>query len=126
MRVPPDGLSAEARNHLEHQKGSVNQIFKMALEINAIVLSDMEIPDVYWKGLPKVHDSNKELLYGIQNLCICFMYFFQGVLVSETCVVMDYSRILETLFSLCLMISKHFLMGSRRNFCIVDFHCGLV
>jgi hypothetical protein len=55
VRVPLDGLSVDARNHLEHQKRSVNQIFKMALEINAIVLSDMEIPDVYWKGLPKVY-----------------------------------------------------------------------
>ena len=81
-RVPPDGLSADARSHLEHQKGSVNQIFKMALEINAIVLSDMEIPDVYWKGLPKVHDSNKELLYGIQNLRT-FLCAFLGTLVAD-------------------------------------------
>jgi hypothetical protein len=53
--VPAGGLSADARKHLEHQKGSVNQILKAALAINAQVLSDIEVPSVYWDGLPKVY-----------------------------------------------------------------------
>ena len=54
-RVPAYGLSADARKHLQHQRGSVNQILKAALAINAQVLSDIEIPSVYWEGLPKVY-----------------------------------------------------------------------
>lgn len=54
-RAPAEGLSVEGRKHLQHQRDSVNQILKAALAINAQVLSEMEVPQVYWEALPKVH-----------------------------------------------------------------------
>lgn len=52
-RVPPDGLSHEARTQLKQQKESINQILKAALAINAQILSEMEVPSIYWDALPK-------------------------------------------------------------------------
>jgi hypothetical protein len=53
-KVPRAGLSEVERKRLQHQKDCVNQILKAALAINSQVLSEMEIPDVYWTALPKV------------------------------------------------------------------------
>ena len=53
-RVPVDGLSEEARKHLLHQKKSVSEVLKAVLAINAQVLSEVEVPTVYWDALPKV------------------------------------------------------------------------
>ena len=53
-KVPGDGLSQGERKRLQHQKDCVNQILKAALAINSQVLSEMEIPNVYWDALPKV------------------------------------------------------------------------
>ncbi|KAH7292258.1 hypothetical protein KP509_29G059900 [Ceratopteris richardii] len=52
-RVPADGLSEEARKQLQHQRENINQILKAALAINALVLSEMEVPSIYWDALPK-------------------------------------------------------------------------
>lgn len=52
-RVPSDGLSVDGRKHLQHQRESINQILKAALAINAQVVSEMEVPNVYWDALPK-------------------------------------------------------------------------
>lgn len=52
-KVPCCGLSDEARKHLSHQRESACQILKAAKSINEHVLSEMEIPESYWKSLPK-------------------------------------------------------------------------
>lgn len=53
-RVPPKGLSEDARKRLQQCRDCVNQILKAAMAINSIVLAEMEIPDVYLESLPKV------------------------------------------------------------------------
>ncbi|KAG9442166.1 hypothetical protein H6P81_018020 [Aristolochia fimbriata] len=52
-RVPPNGLSNEARKRLQQCKDCANQILKAAMAINSSVLAEMEIPDVYFESLPK-------------------------------------------------------------------------
>ncbi|XP_073389388.1 rop guanine nucleotide exchange factor 1 isoform X3 [Physcomitrium patens] len=52
-KVPVDGLSEEGRRKLHHQREAINQILKAAMAINGQVLSEMEVPDVYWDSLPK-------------------------------------------------------------------------
>eukprot|EP00250_Pteridium_aquilinum_P022589 c2542_g1_i1 orf=513-2324(-) len=52
-RVPSDGLSHDARKQLQQQRESINQILKAALAINAQILSEMEVPNIYWDALPK-------------------------------------------------------------------------
>ncbi|XP_042433032.1 rop guanine nucleotide exchange factor 1-like [Zingiber officinale] len=52
-RVPPDGLSEEARKRLQQSRDCVNQILKAAMSINSGVLAEMEIPGVYFEALPK-------------------------------------------------------------------------
>lgn len=53
-RVPTNGLSEIARKQLQHQRDCTNQILKASVAINSVTLADMEIPDMYFKGLPKV------------------------------------------------------------------------
>ncbi|XP_002991769.2 rop guanine nucleotide exchange factor 7 [Selaginella moellendorffii] len=52
-KVPPSGLSDEAKKALLHQKESTSQIFKAAMAINSQILSEMEVPDAYLEALPK-------------------------------------------------------------------------
>ncbi|WOL18180.1 hypothetical protein Cni_G26973 [Canna indica] len=52
-RVPPAGLSQEARKRLQLSRDCANQILKAAMAINSGVLAEMEIPDVYFETLPK-------------------------------------------------------------------------
>ncbi|WOK94656.1 hypothetical protein Cni_G03361 [Canna indica] len=52
-RVPPKGLSEDARKRLQQCRDCVNQILKAAMAINSGVLAEMEIPDVYIETLPK-------------------------------------------------------------------------
>ncbi|XP_068646137.1 rop guanine nucleotide exchange factor 1-like [Aristolochia californica] len=52
-RVPPNGLSNEARKRLQQCRDCANQILKAAMAINSSVLAEMEIPDVYFESLPK-------------------------------------------------------------------------
>lgn len=52
-KVPVNGLSEEGRRNLQHQREAINQILKAAMAINGQVLSEMEVPDVYWDSLPK-------------------------------------------------------------------------
>ncbi|XP_010941381.1 rop guanine nucleotide exchange factor 1 isoform X1 [Elaeis guineensis] len=52
-RVPPNGLSENARKKLQQCRDCANQILKAAMAINSVVLSEMEIPDAYLETLPK-------------------------------------------------------------------------
>ncbi|XP_051130950.1 rop guanine nucleotide exchange factor 7-like [Andrographis paniculata] len=52
-RVPPGGLSEDARRMLQHRRDSTNQILKAAKAINNASLAEMEIPDSYLESLPK-------------------------------------------------------------------------
>ncbi|WOK93809.1 rho guanine nucleotide exchange factor 8-like [Canna indica] len=53
VRVPPNGLSEDARTWLQYQKESVNQVLKAAMAINAHVLMEMDVPEAYVDSLPK-------------------------------------------------------------------------
>ena len=53
-RVPPKGLSEDARKKLQQSRDCANQILKAAMAINSDVLAEMEIPEVYLETLPKV------------------------------------------------------------------------
>ncbi|KAK8524926.1 hypothetical protein V6N12_029777 [Hibiscus sabdariffa] len=53
VKVPENGLSDAARKNLQSQKESVTQVLKLAMSINAQVLSEMEIPENYIESLPK-------------------------------------------------------------------------
>ncbi|KAK1377370.1 Rop guanine nucleotide exchange factor 1 [Heracleum sosnowskyi] len=52
-RVPPRGLSEDARKKLQQCRDCTNQILKAALAINSNVLAEMEIPSAYLDTLPK-------------------------------------------------------------------------
>ncbi|XP_038694589.1 rop guanine nucleotide exchange factor 1-like isoform X2 [Tripterygium wilfordii] len=52
-KVPPDGLSEDARKKLKQCRDSTNQILKAAMAINSSVLAEMEIPFAYLETLPK-------------------------------------------------------------------------
>ncbi|KAI7740273.1 hypothetical protein M8C21_001363 [Ambrosia artemisiifolia] len=58
-KVPPKGLSADARKKLQQCRDCTNQILKAALAINSNVLAEMEIPSAYLETLPK---NGKECL----------------------------------------------------------------
>lgn len=53
-KVPPKGLSEDARKKLQQCRDCTNQILKAALAINSNVLAEMEIPSAYLETLPKV------------------------------------------------------------------------
>lgn len=53
-RVPPGGLSENARKHLQNKRDSTNQILKAAMAINSITLADIDVPGSYLEALPKV------------------------------------------------------------------------
>nr|XP_043623806.1 rop guanine nucleotide exchange factor 1-like [Erigeron canadensis] len=52
-KVPPNGLSEDARKRLQQCRDCTNQILKAALAINSNVLAEMEIPNAYLESLPK-------------------------------------------------------------------------
>ncbi|KAL0316355.1 UNVERIFIED_CONTAM: Rop guanine nucleotide exchange factor 7 [Sesamum radiatum] len=52
-RVPPGGLSEEARKMVQHTRDCTNQILKAAMAINSAILAEMDIPDSYLETLPK-------------------------------------------------------------------------
>ncbi|KAL7136376.1 hypothetical protein ABFS83_10G025700 [Erythranthe nasuta] len=52
-RVPPGGLTENARKMLQHRRDSTNQILKAAMAINNAALADMDIPELYLEALPK-------------------------------------------------------------------------
>lgn len=54
VKIPPEGLSDEARKWMQIQKDCCNQVLKASMAINAQVLSEMEIPETYIDTLPKV------------------------------------------------------------------------
>ncbi|XBI46653.1 hypothetical protein VPH35_110842 [Triticum aestivum] len=53
VKVPAEGLSDVTRKWLQYQKECVNQVLKAAMAINAQVLVEMEIPEIYIESLPK-------------------------------------------------------------------------
>ncbi|KAG0532714.1 hypothetical protein BDA96_04G130800 [Sorghum bicolor] len=53
VKVPSEGLSDVTRKWLQYQKECVNQVLKAAMAINAQVLVEMEIPEIYIESLPK-------------------------------------------------------------------------
>uniref|UniRef100_A0ACD5ZF47 Uncharacterized protein n=1 Tax=Avena sativa TaxID=4498 RepID=A0ACD5ZF47_AVESA len=53
VKVPAEGLSEVTRRWLQYQKECVNQVLKAAMAINAQVLVEMEVPDIYIESLPK-------------------------------------------------------------------------
>ncbi|KVH96540.1 rop guanine nucleotide exchange factor 1-like isoform X1 [Cynara cardunculus var. scolymus] len=52
-KLPPNGLSEDARKRLQQCRDCTNQILKAALAINSNVLAEMEIPNAYLESLPK-------------------------------------------------------------------------
>ncbi|CAN0845660.1 Rop guanine nucleotide exchange factor 1 [Linum grandiflorum] len=52
-KVPPNGLSEDARKKLQKCRDCTNQILKAAMAINSSVLAEMEIPSPYLESLPK-------------------------------------------------------------------------
>ncbi|KAH0978086.1 hypothetical protein GBA52_027805 [Prunus armeniaca] len=52
-KVPPNGLSIEARKKLQQCRDCCNQILKAAMAINSSVLAEMEIPRAYMESLAK-------------------------------------------------------------------------
>uniref|UniRef100_A0A5B7C770 Putative rop guanine nucleotide exchange factor 1 n=1 Tax=Davidia involucrata TaxID=16924 RepID=A0A5B7C770_DAVIN len=52
-KVPPSGLSEDARKRLQQCRDCTNQILKAAMAINSSVLAEMEIPSAYLETLPK-------------------------------------------------------------------------
>uniref|UniRef100_K3Z052 PRONE domain-containing protein n=1 Tax=Setaria italica TaxID=4555 RepID=K3Z052_SETIT len=55
VKVPSEGLSDVTRKWLQYQKECVNQVLKAAMAINAQVLVEMEIPEIYIESLPKAN-----------------------------------------------------------------------
>ncbi|XVE70430.1 hypothetical protein DITRI_Ditri10aG0072100 [Diplodiscus trichospermus] len=53
VKVPANGLSEKSRRWLQSQKDSISQVLKAAMNINAEVLSEIEIPESYIDSLPK-------------------------------------------------------------------------
>eukprot|EP00252_Welwitschia_mirabilis_P001323 TRINITY_DN11204_c0_g1_i3.p1 TRINITY_DN11204_c0_g1~~TRINITY_DN11204_c0_g1_i3.p1 ORF type:complete len:341 (-),score=58.15 TRINITY_DN11204_c0_g1_i3:498-1520(-) len=53
-RVPETGLSEDTRRFLQNQRDAVKQILKAVMAINAQVLSEMMILDVYMSPFPKM------------------------------------------------------------------------
>lgn len=53
-KVPPNGLSEDARKRLQQCRDCTNQILKAAMAINSNVLAEMEIPRAYLESLPRV------------------------------------------------------------------------
>ncbi|KAG2692868.1 hypothetical protein I3760_08G072100 [Carya illinoinensis] len=63
-KVPPNGLSQDARKKLQHSRECTNQILKAAMAINSSVLAEMEIPISYLESLPKSGKAHLgEILY---------------------------------------------------------------
>ncbi|KAL3826051.1 hypothetical protein ACJIZ3_022080 [Penstemon smallii] len=52
-RVPPGGLTEDARKILQHRRDCTNQILKAAMAINSASLAEMDIPDSFLEALPK-------------------------------------------------------------------------
>ncbi|GFZ14513.1 rho guanyl-nucleotide exchange factor 1 [Actinidia rufa] len=53
-KVPPKGLSEDARKKLQQCRDCTNQILKAAMAINSSVLARMDIPNAYLWTLPKL------------------------------------------------------------------------
>ncbi|XP_002968559.2 rop guanine nucleotide exchange factor 7 [Selaginella moellendorffii] len=78
-RVPANGLSAESKKRLQHQKDSINQVLKASMAINAQVLSEMDVPEVYWESLPK--NGRSSLGEGFYR-CLSFEQFSPEALLA--------------------------------------------
>ena len=67
VKVPSEGLSDVTRKWLQYQKECVNQVLKAAMAINAQVLVEMEIPEIYIESLPK---ANRQFEFLLLNLTL--------------------------------------------------------
>ncbi|XP_057966386.1 rop guanine nucleotide exchange factor 1 [Malania oleifera] len=56
-KVPPNGLTEDARKRLQQCRDCTSQILKAAMAINSSVLAEMEIPSAYLETLPKTGKS---------------------------------------------------------------------
>ncbi|KAL3622655.1 Rop guanine nucleotide exchange factor 7 [Castilleja foliolosa] len=67
-RVPPGGVSEDARKLLKHKRDCANQILKATMAINGNVLAEMDVSDSYLEALPKnVKTSLGDLIYRYIN-----------------------------------------------------------
>ncbi|XP_002969577.2 rop guanine nucleotide exchange factor 3 [Selaginella moellendorffii] len=68
-KIPTGGLSEKSRKALQNQRDCTNQILKAAMAINEQVLSEMQVPDVYWDSLPKSARANlgDTIYYGLRQ-----------------------------------------------------------
>lgn len=73
-KVPPNGLSEDARKKLQQCKECTSQILKAAMAINSSLLAEMEIPNVYFQSLPKVSFCSSNLFCFISCLSLYMLY----------------------------------------------------
>lgn len=73
-RVPSSGLSENTRKQLQHKRDCTNQILKASMAINSITLAEMEVPESFLEGLPKVKIYTGKECNQIGRTCllICF------------------------------------------------------
>ncbi|GFZ14511.1 rho guanyl-nucleotide exchange factor 1 [Actinidia rufa] len=70
-KVPPKGLSEDARKKLQQCRDYVNQMLKAALEINSSVLTEMDIPNAYLETLPKCDRPKIAVAFSFGNKITC-------------------------------------------------------
>ncbi|GFZ00471.1 rho guanyl-nucleotide exchange factor 1 [Actinidia rufa] len=84
-KVPPKGLSVDARKKLQQCRDCTNQILKAAMAINSSVLTEMDIPNAYLETLPKVKglaadgDKNQFLAQRAETLLHSLRLGFPGL-----------------------------------------------
>ena len=66
-KVPNEGLSKDCTKQLQHQRECINQILKAAVAINTQILSEMEIPELYFDALPKVVFKSYRLIIFVHS-----------------------------------------------------------
>lgn len=114
-RVPEGGLTGDTKKKLQHQRDSVNQILKAAMAINSQVLSEMEIPDIYWESFAK---NGKAILGDVIYRHITSEHFCPDVLLCSIDLSTDHS-ILEVKnrieAALALWRKKILIKDSKRS-----------
>ncbi|KAL8113837.1 rop guanine nucleotide exchange factor 12-like [Apium graveolens] len=96
-KVPPNGLSDVTRQWLQFQKDSVNQVHKAAMAINALILSEMEIPESYIESLPKNGKASLgDVIY--KNITVEYFdpdYFLSSIDLSSEHKILDLKNRIE-------------------------------
>ncbi|WVZ76944.1 hypothetical protein U9M48_024857 [Paspalum notatum var. saurae] len=78
VKVPSEGLSDVTRKWLQYQKECVNQVLKAAMAINAQVLVEMEIPEIYIESLPKERGPSCLPCMSLLDIYILYIYIYKG------------------------------------------------